>query len=134
MKIKRSAATAAVAVFLVALVSQASASTWNFSWSGWHGGTHDSSTWSASKSGDHGWVNVSCHADAPVSGGQYKVEIRRDRSFLPDVSLGIKTYGCNGNLQNKKFNSGGSGEHKFRFPWVEKGTIGISGKGRVNYP
>ncbi len=130
----RTVAATAAAAFLLVVVSQAAASTWNFTWSGWKGGTHDSSTWSASTSGNHAWVNVRCRADGAVSGGQYKVEVRRVRSLQPDESLGVKTYGCNNNLQNKKFNSGNSGKHKFRFPWVEKGSIGISGNGRVNYP
>ncbi len=75
-----------------------------------------------------------CRADAPVSGGYFTVEIRRVRSFQPDVSLGTQTYYCNNNDGARQYYSSGGGPHKFRFPYVARGDIGISGKGYVNYP
>lgn len=126
-------ALAAGAMLLFA--GQAIASTWNFSWSGWIGGSHDSNTWSASRAGTHTWVKTSCHAVAPIPGGSFDVEVRRVRSLLPDVSLGTKRYTCNNTDEAKGYASDGSGPHKFRFPYVSQGSNGgISGAGHVNFP
>jgi predicted secreted protein len=128
------ATIAATCAITLAFAAAAFASTWNFTWSGWRGGTRDSNTWSASKAGNHQWVKDACHADAAVPGGSFTVEIRRVRSLQPDQSLGTKTYHCNNTVESKGYASPGSGPHKFRFPTVSQGAVGISGKGHVSFP
>jgi hypothetical protein len=129
-----SAVTLLAIAGVLVLAGQALASTWDFSWSGWRGGTRDSNTWSAQKAGNHTWVKETCHADAPLSGGTFKVEIRKVRSLQPDQSLGSKTYTCSNTDESKSYASPGSGPHKFRFPSVQRGDVGISGTGHVNFP
>lgn len=135
MRYRRRGVVTSLAILIVlACAGQALASTWNFSWSGWRGGTKDSNTWSASRAGNHQWVKDSCHADAAVSGGTFTVELRKVRSLQPDISLGTKTYSCSNAQESKGYSSPGSGSHKFRFPTVSRGDIGISGTGHVSFP
>jgi hypothetical protein len=125
----------AVAVILV-FASQAMASTWNFSWSGWVGGDHDSNTWSASGAGTHTWWKTSCapHVGS-LTGITFTVEVRRVRSFAPDVSLGTHGYNCNNTDGSTNYSSSAGGPHKFRFPNVSNGSMGgIDGTGHVNFP
>ena len=135
MRFLRSGSITALAVFVVlALAGQAIASTWNFSWAGWRGGDRDSRTWSASRSGNHQWVKRTCRADADLSGGVFDVEIRKVRSLRPDLSLGVKRYRCDDGDESKGFSSPGGGPRKFRFPFVSRGDVGISGSGHVSFP
>lgn len=116
--------------------SQASASVWNFWWEGWVGGSRDSNTWSAQSAGTHQWVKLTCKPHVGnLTGVTFTVEVRRVRSFLPDVSLGTHGYNCNNNQQSTNYSSSDGGPHKFRFPYVSNGSMGgIDGTGRVIFP
>lgn len=129
------AAALATAASMLILAATALANRWDFGWSGWHGGSKDSRTWVASRVGTHSWYKETCHSDGyQTPGGTFVVELRRVRSFAPDVSLGTHQFNCNNTNGYHTYSSDGSGEHKFRFPSVSQGYIGISGTGHVNYP
>lgn len=131
---KRLTTVLALVVVLI-FAAQATAATWQFSWYGWKGGTRDSSTWGARYTGTHTWVKETCRAVNNVSGRYFGVEIRRVRSFQPDVSLGTQRFACTNNDAAARYYSGGGGKHKFRFPYVDRGNLdGIRGTGHVNYP
>lgn len=134
---KRSTVSLAVAIAaILVFASQAMASTWNFSWSGWVGGDRDSNTWSASGAGTHTWVKTSCSPHVgSLSGVTFTVELRRVRNLLPDVSLGTHGYACSNTDQSSGYSSASGGPHKFRFPYVSNGSMGgIDGIGYVNFP
>lgn len=127
--------TALALVAVLIFAAQAAAGTWQFSWNGWKGGSRDSRSWHARYTGTHQWVKETCRAVNNVSGGTFTVEIRRVRSFRPDVSLGTRRFYCNNNDAAARYYSDGGGKHKFRFPYVGRGDLdGIRGTGHVNYP
>ena len=66
--------------------------------------------------------------------GNFTVEIRRNRSFEPDVSLGAQQFARSNSDASAEYYSDGGGNHHFRFPSVDIGTIWINGTGHVNYP
>jgi hypothetical protein len=115
--------------------SEALAATYSFGWQHWIGGDRDSHDWHASQTGTHQWVKETCGPDAVgAPSGNFTVEIRRNRSFEPDVSLGTQQFACNNSDASAEYYSDGGGDHHFRFPSVDIGTIGINGTGHVNYP
>lgn len=134
----RKLALALVAGGLLVFAATSLAGQYGFKWSGWRGGTRDSSDWDAGSSGTHTWHKRSCGVNNEPPGGipngDFTVEIRRNRSFQPDVSLGVREFHCNNKNQGRNYYSGDDGDHHFRFPRVDRGEYGIYGRGRVDYP
>lgn len=136
MRIRRWALPACAAAAFLVFAAQAFAGTWYFTWDGWRGGTRDSRTWHSNNAGTHAWYKDRCRPTAAgLSGGTFTVELRRVRDWLPDISLGTRTFYCNNNPTGHGYASSAGGDHKFRFPYVSwGGQGGITGSGHVTYP
>lgn len=120
-------------VLLTFFVSQAFAGTKSFTWSDWVGGSHQSSRWDAS-SGTQTWVKETCVGGTESDSGSFTVRIYRNRSLLPDVDVGTRTFECDDTTGSREYDSDSSGQFYFTFPTVSTQSGEVSGSGRVTYP